>query len=382
MSVAQRVAALRGRLREDGLDALLVTNPENRRYLSGFTGHDDGADSAGTLVVTGTQTLLITDGRYVEQSAEECPGLSVVVRQKALPVVAAGVVRDLGARRVGFEAAHLTVALAEGLATTASEQGIPVELVSTREVVEHQRVVKDAEEIAAIERAMAITDETFAHLLDYLRPGMTEREVAQEIERTMLALGAEGRAFSPIVAGGPNAALPHAVPTDRALGAGETIIIDMGARYAGYCSDMTRTVCLGRPPAAVRAIYQAVLHAHELCEAGVRPGITGQMADALARDALTAAGRGEQYLHGTGHGVGLEIHEAPRLSQYNSENVLGAGMVITVEPGAYVAGWGGARVEDTVLLTAEGARVLTRSPKDLMVRLRRPKRAQTASGVV
>jgi Xaa-Pro aminopeptidase len=132
----------------------------------------------------------------------------------------------------------------------------------------------------------------------------------------------------------------------------------------------------------VHAIYQAVLHAHELCEAGVRPGITGQQADALARDALVAAGRGEQYLHGTGHGVGLEIHEAPRLSQYNGENVLGAGMVITVEPGAYVAGWGGVRVEDTVLLTAEGARVLTHSPKDLMVRLRRPKRARTASGVV
>lgn len=382
MSVARRVAALRERMRAEGLDALLVTNPENRRYLSGFTGHDDGADSAGTLLVADDDAVLITDGRYAEQSAAECPGLSVIVRQESLASVAAGVLRDLGARRVGFEAAHLTVALAEDLATAARAKVVAVELAPTRGLVEGQRVVKDAEEIAAIERAMGIADDTFAHLLDYLRPGLSEREVAQEIERTMRALGAEDLAFPSIVASGPNAALPHAVPTDRPLGAGETIIIDMGARYAGYCSDMTRTVCLGRPAADVRAIYQAVLRAHEVCEAGVRPGITGQEADALARDVLTAAGRGEQYVHGTGHGVGLEIHEAPRLSKYNGENVLGAGMVITVEPGAYVPGWGGARVEDTVLLTAEGARVLTRSPKDLMVRLRRPRRTHAASGVV
>ncbi|GAC1451052.1 MAG: Xaa-Pro peptidase family protein [Ktedonobacterales bacterium] len=382
MAVADRVERLRAHLRDGGLDALVVTNPENRRYLSGFTGHDDGADSAGTLLIGLSELALITDGRYAEQAAAECAGPRVVVRQDTWPPLVVESLHALAARRVGIEATHLTVALRDDLAAAADKHAHALELVSTTGLVEALRVVKDAEEVASIERAVAITDETFAYLLTYLRPGLTEREVAGEIERVMRAHGAEGLAFAPIVAGGANAARPHAVPTDRPLAAGETIIIDMGARYAGYCSDMTRTVCLGEATDEMRAVYAAVLRAQQACEDGLRPGMTGHQADALARDALAATGRAEQFIHGTGHGLGLEIHEAPRIGRFGAENVLVPGMVVTVEPGAYISGWGGVRIEDTVVLTDRGSRVLTRSPKTLVLPPREPRTASAPPGVV
>jgi len=359
-----RVERARSTLRERELDALVVSNPENRRYLSGFSGHDSGADSAGLLVVTGGDAALITDGRYIEQAAHECPGLRIIQRQAELPPLVARTLVELGARRVGVEAEHLTVSLWEDFTAALAEQsGGGGTLISTRQVVEPLRAVKDADELAAIERAVAITDDTFSYLRGYLRPGLTERQVAREIERYMLERGAESMAFAPIVASGPNAALPHAEPSGRELGLGEPIIIDMGARYAGYCSDFTRTVCLGQPGPQGQASYDLVLQAQEVCERGTHAGMTGQQSDALARGVFEAAGRGEQYLHGTGHGLGLEIHEAPRLGKYASENVLASGMVITVEPGLYVPGWGGVRIEDTLVVTENGVRVLTRSPK-------------------
>jgi Xaa-Pro aminopeptidase len=382
MGTPHRLERLRARLGEQGLDALLVTNPENRRYLSGFTGHDSGADSAGALLVGRGDVTLVTDKRYREQAAAECPGLRLAVREDKAPPVMAAAARELGVRRLGFEATHLTVALRDDLAAAAAEAGVALELLPTRGLVEALRVVKDDDEIAAIERAVAITDETFAHLLRFLRPGLTEREVADEIARDMRARGAEGMAFDPIVAGGPNAALPHASPTDRALAAGETLTVDMGARVDGYCADMTRTVCLGRPPREVRAVYDLVLRAQRACAEGLRPGLNGQQADALARDVFAAAGRDEQYLHGTGHGLGLEIHEDPRLGRFGAEHTLAPGMVVTVEPGLYISGWGGVRIEDTVVLTADGARTLSRAPKDLAVPLRRARRPRATAGVV
>ncbi len=380
MSVEQRAARLREQLRAAGLDALMVTNPENRRYLTGFTGHDDGADSAGTLLVGLRDLVLVTDGRYPEQVASESPGLRVIVRRGAAAPFVAEAARDLRARRVGFEATHLTVALRDDLVAAAAEQQVSLDLMPTRGLVEALRVVKDPAELAAIERASDITAATFAHLLDYLRPGLTEREVAAEIERDMRARGAESCAFAPIVASGPHAALPHATPTDRALERGETIIIDMGARYAGYCSDMTRTVCLGRPPRAMRDAYDLVLRANHACVGGLRPAITGQQADGLARAVIDAAGKRDQFAHGTGHGLGLEIHEAPRLSPYPPADTLAVGMAVTVEPGVYVAGWGGVRIEDTVVITDAGPRVLTLAPKQLMLPLRRPRVSPSTRG--
>ena len=366
LAVPGRIERLRASLREQGLGAMLITNPENRRYLSGVTGHDSGADSAGPLLVTQEGMTLITDGRYTEQAEHECPGLTIVKREGKLAPLLAQTLIETGAESISFEATHVTVAarddLADALKEKAGEKPTPT-LVATRSLVEPLRAIKDADELAAIERAVAITDETFLHLCGYLRAGLTEKQVAQEIERYMLEHGADGLAFESIVASGPNAALPHAVPTDRALDVGEPITIDMGARYAGYCSDMTRTVCLGVPGDEAQKIYDLVLDAQEVCEAGIRPGMTGQQADALARDTFKAAERGEQYLHGTGHGLGLEIHEDPRLSQFADDSVIEAGAVITVEPGLYIAGWGGVRIEDTALVTDDGIRVLTRSPK-------------------
>lgn len=366
----KRVERLREQLAKQSLDSVLVTNPENRRYLSGFTGQDSGADSAGALIVSAHDIVLITDGRYTEQAENECPGLRVVKREGQFAPTAAKVLIELGARRMGFEAAHVTVAIHEDLGKALSEQAgeqASVELVPTRRLVEPLRAVKDSDELAAIERACAITDETFTHLCGYLRPGMTEREVVREIERFMVERGAEGVAFEPHVASGPNAALPHAVPGDRALALGETIIIDMGARYAGYCSDMTRTVCLGEPGPQGQEIYDLVLKSHETCEAGVRPGMNGKQADALARDVLEAAGHGEHYLHSTGHGLGLEIHEDPRLSKFAEDSVLEPGMLITIEPGVYLTGWGGVRIEDTAVVTEDGIRVLTHSHKNFIL---------------
>ncbi len=364
LATTRRVERVRDAMRERDLDGLLVTNPENRRYLTGFTGHDSGADSAGLLVVTSGDVALITDGRYIEQAAEECPGLRVVHRQAELAPLVGRTLAEMAAKRVGVEAEHLTVALWEDFASALGQQaGEDAQLASTRQLVEPLRAIKDADELAAIERAVAITDDTFSYLCGYLRPGLTERQVAREIERYMLELGAEAMAFEPIIASGPNAARPHATPTARELALGEPITIDMGARFAGYCSDMTRTVCLGQPGPEGEAIYDLVLRAQQACEQGARPGMTGIEVDALARGVIVAGGRGEQYLHGTGHGLGLEIHEAPRVSKYASENVIETGMVITVEPGVYVPGWGGIRIEDTVVMTENGARVLTKSHK-------------------
>jgi len=361
-----RVERLRAALHAQNLDAVLVTNPENRRYLSGFTGHDSGADSAGALVISGDAVTLITDGRYTEQAAAECPGLRVVKRDGQFAPTAATVIAEAGIGQVGFEATHVTVAQHDDLNAALTEQAGPgrVSLVATRNLIEPLRAVKDGEEIAAIERAVAITDETFTYLCGYLRPGLTEREVAHEIERYMREKGADGIAFSPIVASGPNAALPHAVPTEREIQLGEPITIDMGARYNGYCADMTRTVCLGDPGPEAQAIYDAVLRAQEACEAELAPGMSGKAADAAAREVLEAAGYGEQFLHSTGHGLGLEIHEDPRLSKHaTEEQQLEPGMAITIEPGVYLAGWGGVRIEDTAIVTEDGIRVLTTSHK-------------------
>ncbi len=362
----RRVQRVTNALRAQNLDALLVTNPENRRYLSGFTGHDSGADSAGALLVAGNTVTLITDGRYTEQAEHESPGATIVRRDGDFAPLVARLLRDSGAARVGFEAAHLTVALRDDLAAALADQpgdGQAPDLVPTRRLVEPLRAVKDADEIAAIERAVAITDETFTHLCGYLQPGMTEREVAREIDRYMRERGAEGMAFDPHVASGPNGALPHATPTDRVLTLGEPIIIDMGARFAGYCADMTRTVCLGEPGDQAHHIYDIVLHALEISEAGITPSCSGKQADALARDALTAAGYGDKFLHSLGHGLGLEIHEDPRLRKLAEDQTLEPGMAITIEPGVYIPGWGGVRIEDTAILTEDGIHILTTSHK-------------------
>jgi Xaa-Pro aminopeptidase len=361
----ERVERLRQKLAEWQLDALMITQDVSRYYLSGFYAHDAGLDIAGQLLIGAETMALVTDGRYTEQATREAPGLKLIIRQARFAPILAETFRQEGWRRVGFQADWVSVAAYEAL---LEESQSALKLKGLRNVVEPLRELKDNDELALIQQAQAITDATFTHLLGWLRPGLAERAVASEIERYMIEQGAEGTAFPSIVASGPNAALPHAVPGERKLEKGEPLTIDMGARYLGYCSDMTRTICLGEPDAKMREIYQIVLRAQEHCIAGLHAGIGSKSADTLARAPIEQAGYGPQYLHGTGHGIGLDVHESPPLSKYadDEKEQLGAGAVVTIEPGIYISGWGGVRIEDMGVIRPDGVEIFTRSTKELL----------------
>lgn len=352
-----RLARLRHRLGEAGLEALLVSTPENRRWLSGFTG------SAGWLFITPHHALLATDFRYVEQAEQEAPAFRVVRIGAGLSWFPQ-LVRETGVRRVGCEAAHLPVATYQGLLDALREAGAEgVSLQPTQGLVEALRMGKDPQEVALIARAVAIAEEAMRRVAPTIREGETERAVAWRLEKEMRELGAEAVAFPIIVAAGPSAALPHHRPTDRPLRRGEPIVIDWGARYQGYCCDITRTFCLGAPSDTFRRVYGTVLTAQQQAMAAIRPGMPAGEADGVARRVIEEAGYGENFGHSLGHGIGLAVHEAPRLGP-GSQTPLEEGMVFTVEPGVYLSGWGGVRIEDTVALEGGRVRPLTTLPKD------------------
>ena len=362
----QSLAQLRAWLTAQGLDAFLVTQPQNRSYLSGW--HNDDTEHAGILLIGQDQQLLFTNNLYREIAEKEAVGWQIIIpeaRQYAAAIVEAA--KANGWKKIGFEASVMTVAEYEKLFIEAGEsvvfQGFEESYIASL------RQVKREDELALLRRAIAITDQTFAHVCRWLEPGMTEKEVQFEITRYMIELGADGTAFDTIVASGPHGSMPHAHADQRQIQPGEMVTIDMGACYQGYCADMTRTICLGEPAEPrMLEIYNAILKAMKTCEAGIRPGMTGKQADALARDVLEAAGLGEYYVHSTGHGVGLQVHEGPGLSQHNEEGQpLQPGMVVTVEPGVYIPGWSGARIEDCVLVTEHGSEVLTQSPTQLVI---------------
>jgi Xaa-Pro aminopeptidase len=354
MSIAQKVQQIRQSFIERNCDALLVSQPENRRYMSGFTG------SAGHLLITPRETLLLTDFRYVEQSAHESPDFEIVQVNGEFHSHLQGLAVNHSLKTIAFESAHVTVAEFDKWRAAAPD----VTWVPTERVVEALRMVKDEQELAIIRRAVRLADEAFSHAVPFIRPDATEQEVAWEIESYMRAHGAQKVAFDLIVASGPNGAMPHASVSDRQLRAGEPVVIDIGATVDTYHSDMTRTVCVGIPPVQFRKIYELVLRAQKTVEGALRPGMTGREADQMARDIITEAGFGPQFGHGLGHGVGLAVHEGPRLSQFSSD-VLQPGMVVTVEPGIYVPDWGGVRIEDMVVITETGCEILTGSPTDL-----------------
>ncbi|MGE5620887.1 MAG: M24 family metallopeptidase [Sphingomonadaceae bacterium] len=362
MAVAPRIAKLRETMATIGVNAFLISQPESRRYLSGFTGHDHPPmDSAGYLLITEARNLLLTDGRTVEQAEEEAPDYEVLRIEEKLAATLSQILPELGLSRIAFEGNHLTYRTFEELRGVVDPNAM---LVPTYDVVDLQRASKDAEELEAIRAAVALADKAFTHILSIARPGITERELAWEIEAFLRRHGSEGVSFDPIVASGPNASRPHHVPGDRPLQTGETIIIDWGARVNGYCSDITRTIVLGEADDRLKELYKVVLDAQTRAEERIRSGMVGRKADALARKVIGAAGLGEQFVHSLGHGVGLAIHEAPRLSR-TSEDVLEDGMVFSVEPGIYLPGWGGIRIEDLVTLQGGKPVVLTRSPKQL-----------------
>jgi len=354
-AVADHLERTRAYLAAAGADALLVVRPENRRYVTGFTG------SAGFAVVTPADALLAVDFRYYEQAAAQAPACRVI-RGGADPAAAlAEAVKPLGPGRIGFESEFLPYAQAERL----RERFAPAELVPLADV-DRIRWVKDAAEIAAVVRAAEIAETAFRHLLEVLRPGMTEQDAALALEIAIRRGGGERLAFETVLASGPRGALPHGRATNRVMAAGEFVTVDFGAVFEGYVSDCTRTVALGRVDGRQREVYGVVLAAQRRALEAVRPGVACRDVDAAGRAVIAAAGFGEAFGHATGHGIGLDVHEGPAVSP-RSDAVLEAGMIVTIEPGIYVPGWGGVRIEDAVVVTADGARVLGGLTTELLI---------------
>lgn len=363
---SQSLNALRVWLTEQGLDAYLVTQPQNRSYLSGWL--NDDTEGAGMLLVSQEKQILLTNPLYQEVTKTEAIGWEITVppSREYAPLLAQ-LASENGLGRIGFESSALTYAEYTHLSTAfaGAVELVPYEVSH----VDILRIIKQPFEIELLRRAVAITDQTFVHLCEWIRPDMTEKAIQWEITRKMLELGADGPAFEPIVASGPNGVMPHAHASSRCVQRGELITLDMGARYKGYCADMTRTICLGEPSETrMVELYEIVLLAMKTCEAGLHAGISGQAADALTRDVLVAHDLGEYYIHSTGHGVGLQIHEGPGLSpRAPADAILPAGSVVTVEPGVYIPGWSGLRIEDCGVVTEKGFEVLTQSPTTLVI---------------
>jgi Xaa-Pro aminopeptidase len=362
MDVAGRVPRLRTAFDEAGIDALVITRLPNVRYLTGFTG------SAGVLVVSPEALVLVTDGRYATQSEEQLAEAGVDASVEVVPgsEQTARLARLVaGTPRVGLEARGITWAQQRAWASAFAD----VALVATEDVVEGLRRVKEPGEVARIRSACAIADDALGAVLPMLGRGPTEREFALALEVEMRERGASGTSFETICASGPNGALPHARPTDRRIERGELVVIDFGCIVEGYCSDMTRTVSVGDPGAAATRLWDVVRESQAAGRAAVVAGVACAEVDRACRAVIEDAGWGDAFSHGTGHGVGLEIHEAPRVAKA-AGGTLESGVVVTVEPGVYLPGVGGVRLEDTVVVTDAGADALTSFPKHLAIESR------------
>jgi Xaa-Pro aminopeptidase len=357
--IATRRERLARTLKADEADAVLVSAAANVRYLTGFTGEDS------TLLVTRTRSVLVSDGRFTTQIEEECPGLETHIREvgQTMPEAVAQVAGGLGVGRLAFEAGAVSVADLEDL----REKLPAVALKGVRDRVEALRAVKDKDEVAAIREAVDAAERAFAMLRHGLRDGESEKDVADALESYLRRCGAATASFPPIVAVGARAALPHARPTeDSRVGQADFVLFDWGAtgRPWPYKSDLTRVLVTGKVTSKFEKVYRTVLAAQERGIAAIRPGALARDVDAEARSVIEEAGFGRFFGHGLGHGLGLDIHEAPRLRR-GSEVALRPGMVVTVEPGIYLPGWGGVRIEDDVLVTPDGHEVLTHVPKSL-----------------
>ena len=348
---------IKAAIRRKGADALLVTQPENRRYLSNYTATDLSiAESSGILLIPNRGVpLLLTDSRYHLQAEKEAAGFEVVLVRSSLLGALSKLLAQMGIRRLFFESHYMLHAAAIKLMDLGNKQNI--EMIPVSGMVEKLRTVKSAEEIKKIRQAVRLNEEVFQEVYQNLIPGQTEREVAAAIESTMMIKGAEGVAFPSIVASGSNAAAPHAVPTGRAIKEGEAVIIDMGLKLNGYCSDMTRTVVLGKPDKRTKEIIRLVRKAQRAALKTIKAGILAREADRAARVIITDAGFGKCFGHGLGHGVGLAVHEPPSLN-WMRRNKLQSGMVVTVEPGIYLPGWGGVRLENMVVVEEGGCTAL------------------------
>ena len=346
---------LRNQLEIENLDALLITNPFNRSYMTEFTG------TAGVALVSAKDAVFITDFRYTKQAEKEIEGYRIVQHTTTIIEEVALQVKNMNVKTVGFEKDDLSFGLYE-----LYNKEIDAELKPVSGLVEKLRMVKTPDEIAILQAAAKIADDAFTHIITYIRPGITELDVSNELEFFMRKQGATSSSFSIIVASGLRSALPHGVATDKVIESGDFVTLDYGALYKGYISDITRTVAVGEPSDKLKEIYAVVLEAQELALKEIKPGMTGIEADRIARDYITSKGYGEAFGHSTGHGIGLEVHEGPGLSS-KSKTVLEPNMVVTVEPGIYLPEIGGVRIEDDIVITADGNKRLTFATKELLI---------------
>ncbi|UOQ42551.1 Xaa-Pro peptidase family protein [Halobacillus salinarum] len=349
-----RLAKLREALHENGLDGMIIQSPKNRRYMSDFTG------SSGVLLITGNEALIITDFRYTEQARDQAQDFQMIEHKGPIYEEAGRQVSKLGLSKIGFEKSHVTYDVYEQLTNH-----LEAELVPTSGLVERLRLIKTEEELTILKDAAKIADKAFDHILGFIKPGVKEIDVSNELEFFMRKQGASSSSFDIIVASGYRSALPHGVASEKKIQSGELVTLDFGAVYKGYCSDITRTVAVGEISDELHTIYQTVLQAQLKGIEGLKPGITGKDADALTRDYINEKGYGQYFGHSTGHGIGLDVHEGPGLS-FRSDVTLEPGMVVTVEPGIYVPQVGGCRIEDDAVITEKGNERLNFSNKELI----------------
>lgn len=339
---------------EHGMQGILISKPENRRYFSGFSG------SAGMLLISDHGSYLLTDFRYIEQAAAETQQYDIVRYTVNANEILAELAAKLDLTAIGFESDFATY----DVFTKLTDCMPAVHLVPIQ--MDSLRMVKDAAEITSIKKAVEIADHAFSHVLSFIKPGMSEQAVALELEYHMGKLGSEKPAFDTIIASGKRGALPHGKASQKIIELGDFVTMDFGAVYQGYHSDITRTICVGTASDKQREIYDIVLAAQLAGVQAVQPGKTGKDIDAVSRKVIADAGFGENFGHGLGHGLGLNIHEEPRLSPGSGQMILRENMAVTVEPGIYLPEWGGVRIEDTVLVKADGCQILTASSKHLL----------------
>ena len=353
MNHLKQIAA---KLPEYGIDAMLLNSEPGEFYAVGFHGE-------GNVVVTAEKCFYFTDSRYIEAAGNLITGAEIAMtgHSRNYRAMVQEVVEQCGIKTMGFEENYLSVAEYE-----LWEKGLTAELVPAQKLVNSLRAAKDEEEIALMRKAQEITDRAFDEILKFIQPGMTEQEIAAKLQYDMLRFGAMRMSFDPIVASGPNGSKPHAIPSDRKVQKGDFITMDFGCVYGGYCSDMTRTVALGEPTEEMRKVYHIVLEAQKAGIAAAKAGVTGKSVDAAARKVIEDAGYGEYFGHGYGHSVGIEIHESPNANT-RDETLLPVGAAVSAEPGIYLPGKFGVRIEDVTVLTAEGCMDITKSPKELII---------------
>lgn len=360
-NVADRIRAVRQKLTETSVDTLMVSIAANRRYLSDFHAEDGQFDeSAGVLLISAEKLMLATDPRYVEAARREATLFEVTCYREGFVKALPELLTSLGTHRLGFESRRVSYDDVSCLRSSLAEAQLAIELVPLDAPVAPLRAVKSSQEIEKTRAALAIAEAAFEVIRNHIRPGITEKALAWELEKEIRGRGAEALSFPIIVATGLNSALPHAVPTERPIQAGEPILFDWGARMDGYCSDTSRTVLMGKPDEAFVPIFETVLTAMLKAIDAIRPGVNGKAVDAVAREHIDQAGYKGRFSHSLGHGTGLMVHERPRLTPHR-DDVLEEGMIVTVEPGIYIPDWGGVRIENQVVIRADGAEVLNRS---------------------